>query len=108
FYRVALGLAVHAGDRGMQGLAWYVLGVALQALGDLEQALDAYSSSLAIGREAGIPPWRMASRLNSLSIIHRRLGNYAEAIQFAGESLRAAEAVTSEELRDPLAVSQRV
>ena len=107
-YRFALDLAQRAGDHAMQGACWYAVAHGLQALGDLEQALDAYNRSLALGRETGIPNWQLAVRLNGLSLIHRHLGNIADAVRMARESLSAAGAITPEELSEPRAAAQRI
>lgn len=107
-HRFALVLAEQSGDRGVLGSTMYSLGHTHQMMGDLEEALDLSSHSLALAREIGAPQWVLTARLNGLSIIQRRLGNYATAIESAREALAIAEKLTPEMLKDPLVVALKV
>ena len=99
--RTALAAATRLGDTAAQGLTSRLLAMACNDLGDHDQALDHFASSLALYQRVG-NRLGQASVHQNLGVLAQRQGRYADALGHAEQALRlyqvvgdkASEAVT--------------
>jgi tetratricopeptide (TPR) repeat protein len=80
----ALAIAVRIGHRGWTATAWRAVGIAHQALGDPDHALDAFRKSLAASEHLNLFASWAAAR-TALLLVQR--GRFAEAESMVGQAL---------------------
>lgn len=74
-------------DRVWEGIALLSSGIIYEQLGEIQNALDVYTNSLAIWQEIGNRQYE-ASSVNNLGIIHNDLGEYEKAIAIYEQAIK--------------------
>jgi tetratricopeptide (TPR) repeat protein len=90
--RTALAAATRLGNSAAQALSGRLLALACMDLGDHDQALGLYASSLALYQRLG-DRLGEAKVLQNLSVLTERQGRYAEALGHAEQALRLYQAI---------------